>query len=77
MKEIKVLGVGCARCKAAQKLIEEVAKQQGADVHVEKVEDLREIMAFRVLSTPGVVVDGKLVHVGSVPSRALITNWLH
>ena len=73
---IQVLGTGCAKCKLTMKVIEEVAAQQGVQVNLQKVEELRDIMAFRVLATPGVVIDGKVVHVGSVPSRDLIARWL-
>jgi small redox-active disulfide protein 2 len=76
MKYIKVLGSGCAKCKLTLQCIAEVAQQQGVQVKLEKVEALADIMAFRVLSTPGVVVDGQVVHVGSVPSRDLIISWL-
>jgi small redox-active disulfide protein 2 len=77
MKDIKVLGSGCAKCKRTLEAIAEVAQHEGVPVNLQKVEDIRDIMAYRVLSTPGVVVDGKVVHVGSVPSAALITSWLH
>lgn len=76
MKEIKVLGTGCANCKTTLKLIEEVAASKGVTVQLEKVEDLPAIMAYGVLSTPGVVVDGKVVHSGGVPSREKIASWL-
>lgn len=76
MKDIKVLGSGCAKCKLTLQSIAEVAQQQGVQVKLEKVEALADIRAFRVLSTPGVVVDGRVVHVGSVPSRDLIISWL-
>ncbi|MDP1827883.1 MAG: thioredoxin family protein [Archangium sp.] len=77
MRDIKVLGSGCAKCKLTMQAIEEVAQQQGVQINLQKVDDIRDIMAYRVLSTPGVVVDGKVVHVGSVPSRELIASWLH
>lgn len=76
MKAIKVLGTGCSKCKLTMKVIEEVAAQKGVQIDLQKVEELRDIMAFRVLATPGVVVDGKVVHVGSVPSRDLVASWL-
>lgn len=76
MREIKVLGTGCSKCTLTMKLIEDVAAQRGVQVDLQKVEALRDIMAFRVLATPGVVVDGKVVHVGSVPSRAVVARWL-
>lgn len=76
MKDIKVLGTGCSKCKLTVKIIEEVAAQEGVQVNLQKVEELRDIMAFQVLSTPGVVIDGKVVHVGSIPSRDLVASWL-
>ena len=77
MKDIKVLGSGCVKCKLTLEAIEKVAVQERVQVTIQKVEALADIMAYRVLSTPGVVVDGKVVHVGSVPSRELILSWLH
>ncbi|HEB67376.1 MAG TPA: thioredoxin family protein [Gammaproteobacteria bacterium] len=76
MKTIKVLGTGCANCKATQKIIEETARALGVDVEIEKVEDIGEIMGYGVMSTPGVVVDGKVVHAGGVPDRKTAESWL-
>ncbi len=73
---IKILGTGCANCKTTLKLIEDVAAEKGIAVQTEKVEDIKEIMSYGVMSTPGVIVDGKLVHVGGVPSRDKIAGWL-
>ncbi len=75
MKTIKVLGTGCANCNNTLKLIEEVARAKGAQVQLEKVEDLQQIMIHGVMSTPGVVIDGKVVHAGGVPSRASVESW--
>ncbi len=76
MKNIKVLGSGCSNCKTTLKLIDEVAKETGAEVSIEKVEDIGDIMAFGVMSTPGVVIDGKVVHAGGVPDRKMVLAWL-
>ncbi len=76
MKTIKVLGTGCANCKATLKLIEEVARESGVKVDLEKVEDIGQIMSWGVMSTPGVVVDGKVVHAGGVPDRKSVEQWL-
>ena len=76
MKDIKVLGSASARCALTLKTIEEVALQQGVAVKLQKVEAQRDISAYRVLAEPSVVVDGQLMHVGSVPSRAQIASWL-
>lgn len=74
--EIKVLGTGCANCKTTLKLIEEVAAEKGATVELEKVEDIQAIMGYGVMSTPGVVINGKVVHAGGVPTREKIAGWL-
>jgi small redox-active disulfide protein 2 len=76
MKNVKVLGTGCANCKTTLKLVEEVAKEKGVDIQLEKVEELQEIMKYGVMSTPGVVIDGKVVHAGGIPDRAKIAGWL-
>jgi small redox-active disulfide protein 2 len=76
MKIVKVLGTGCANCKTTLKLVEEVAKEKGVDIQLEKVEELKDIMSYGVMSTPGVVVDGKVVHAGGIPDRAKIAGWL-
>ncbi len=74
--DIKVLGTGCANCKATVALIEQIAKAKGVPVTLGKVEELREIMGYGVMSTPGVVIDGKVVHAGGIPSRDKIEKWL-
>jgi small redox-active disulfide protein 2 len=74
--DIKVLGTGCANCKTTLKLIEDVAAEKGVAVRVAKVEDIQSIMSYGVMSTPGVVIDGKVVHAGGVPSRDKIAGWL-
>lgn len=73
---IKVLGTGCANCKTTLKLIEDVAAEKGVQVELEKIEDIQAIMGYGVMSTPGVVIDGKVVHAGGVPSRDKIAGWL-
>lgn len=73
---IKVLGTGCANCKTTLKLIEDVAAEKGVAVELEKIEDIQAIMGYGVMSTPGVVIDGKVVHAGGVPSREKIAGWL-
>lgn len=73
--DIKVLGPGCANCTNTFRLIEAVAAEKGLAVQLEKVDDLKAIMGYGVLSTPGVVIDGKVVHSGSVPSRDKVAGW--
>ncbi len=74
--DIKVLGTGCANCKTTIALIDQIAKAKSVDVTLSKVEELRDIMAYGAMSTPGVVINGKVVHAGGVPSRDKIEAWL-
>ena len=76
MKTIKVLGSGCAKCDTTYRLIADVAKSRGTELNLLKVEDMASILAYGVLSTPGVVIDDKVVHMGSVPSKGAVENWL-
>jgi small redox-active disulfide protein 2 len=76
MKIVKVLGTGCANCKTTLKLIEQVAAEKGVAVQLEKVEDIKDIMSYGVMSTPGVVIDGTVVHAGGVPDKKMIEEWL-
>ena len=75
MKNIKVLGTGCANCRNTIALIESVAKERGQDIALEKVDQLPDIMSYGVMSTPGVVLDGVVVHAGGVPARSKVESW--
>ena len=76
MKTIKVLGSGCRNCDTTAKLIGEVAAAKGVAIELEKVTDMAAILGYGVMSTPGVVIDGKVVHAGGVPDRRKIESWL-
>ncbi len=76
MTEVKVLGTGCANCRATTQRVEQVAKELGVPITLEKVEAIQDIMAYGILATPGVVIDGKVVHSGGVPTREKIAGWL-
>lgn len=76
MKTIKVLGTGCRNCETTAKLIEDIAAAQGAAIQLEKVTDMAAILGYGVMSTPGVVIDGQVVHAGGVPDRKKIEAWL-
>ncbi|MGB5198554.1 MAG: thioredoxin family protein [Sedimenticolaceae bacterium] len=76
MKNIKVLGSGCRNCEITANVISAAAKQAGVEIELEKVTDIAEIMAYGVMSTPGVVVDGALVHSGSIPGPDDVQAWI-
>ena len=73
--DIKILGTGCANCKSTIALIDQIAKAKGVSVTLEKVEEMRDIISYGVMSTPGVVIDGKVVRAGGIPSREKIEQW--
>lgn len=68
MKEIKILGTGCAKCNKLQELAETAAKELGLEYTIEKVKDINSIMNYGVMVTPALVVDGKVKVAGKVPS---------
>jgi small redox-active disulfide protein 2 len=74
--KISVLGTGCANCRSTYALVEQTAARLGVPVELDKVEDIREIMRYRVMGTPAVVVDGVVVHAGGVPTAARVESWL-
>jgi len=76
VKNIKVLGSGCRNCETTANLITMAANQAGVEIELEKVTDIAQIMAYGVMSTPGVVVDGQLVHAGGLPGPDLIRQWI-
>ncbi|MBP8277661.1 MAG: thioredoxin family protein [Propionivibrio sp.] len=75
MRDVKILGTGCANCRNTLALVEQVAKEKGVPIKLEKVEDLPAIMSYGVMSTPGVVIDGVVVHAGGVPARSKVEGW--
>ncbi|MFI3303077.1 MAG: thioredoxin family protein [Rikenellaceae bacterium] len=74
--EIKVLGTGCAGCKALEATVREVVAEMNLDATVEKVEDIMEIMSFNVMSMPGLVLDGKVVSAGKRLSASEVKSIL-
>lgn len=74
--EIKVLGVGCKKCKATKEVIRKTVEELGLDARMEEVTEMNEIVKYDVLTTPGVVIDGKVVSKGRVPTRKEVEDWL-
>jgi len=75
MKNVKVLGSGCANCRSTVALIEAAARERGVEIELEKVEDMQTIVGYGLMATPGVVIDGQVVHAGGVPSRSTVLSW--
>lgn len=74
--EIKILGTGCPKCKTLEKLTRDVVEQNSIDATVTKVEDIMEIMKYGVMTTPALVVNGKVEIKGRVPSSDEIKQVL-
>lgn len=76
MKIVKVIGPGCKRCEMTASMVQAEAARLGIDVAVEKVTDYAAIAGYGVVSTPGIVIDGKLVHSGGLPRAKDLARWL-
>ncbi len=74
--DIKILGPGCRRCKTLAKDVEDVVNGIDLDIRIEKVERMEEILKYNILRTPGLVIDGKLISSGRVPSKSEIKKWI-
>ncbi len=73
---IKILGPGCARCQQLEKTTREVVKELGIDTTIEEVKDINRIVDYAVLTTPGLVINEKLVCAGRVPSKAELARLI-
>ncbi|MCX6054757.1 MAG: thioredoxin family protein [Chloroflexi bacterium] len=76
MVNIKVLGSGCANCKRLEQITRKVAEDNHVEVEFEKVTDYAEIMKWPIMSTPGLVINNKLVSAGRIPTEDEIAGWL-
>ncbi|MCI4680644.1 thioredoxin family protein [Rhodoblastus acidophilus] len=76
MKNVKVLGSGCKRCEATANMVRAEADKLGIAIELEKITDFVAIAGFGIVSTPGLVIDGKVVHAGGVPKPEDVAKWL-
>lgn len=74
MKNVKILGTGCANCRNTAALVADVAQALGVAIKMDKVEAMQDIVAYGVMATPAVVIDGVVVHAGGVPARDKVTQ---
>ena len=76
MLTIKILGSGCANCKRLEAAARKVVESLAIEAEIEKVTDYAEILKWPILSTPGLVINDKLVSAGRIPSEKEIADWL-
>ena len=74
--KIKVLGPGCAKCHQLEQTTKEVVKELGIDAEIDYVKDIKKIMEYPILTTPGLVIDENLVCSGRVPTKAEVTTFI-
>jgi small redox-active disulfide protein 2 len=74
--DIKVLGPGCAKCQSLEKTVKEVVADLKLDIKVEEVKDIKKIMQYPILMTPGLVINEKVVMSGKVPSKAEVERLI-
>lgn len=76
MKTVKILGSGCANCRRLEAMAREAAASAGVEADFVKVTDMKDMLAYDLLSSPGLVIDEKLVSSGRIPTQAEIRQWL-
>lgn len=76
MLTVKVLGSGCANCKKLEAVARKAVENMGLEADIIKVTDYNDIMKYPILSTPGLVINEKLVSAGRIPAEAEISTWL-
>lgn len=74
--QIKILGPGCARCHQLEEATKEVVKELGIEASIEEVKDIKKIMEYPILTTPGLVVNEELVCSGRVPTKAEVSQFI-
>jgi small redox-active disulfide protein 2 len=76
MATVKILGSGCANCRKLEAVAREAAAGAGIDAEFVKVTDMKDILAYDLMATPGLVIDDRLVSSGRIPTQAEIRAWL-
>lgn len=73
---IKILGTGCAKCQALEKKVRKIIESEKVNAEISKVTDLKQIMSYGIMMTPGLVINEKVVSFGSIPPESQIIQWI-
>ena len=76
MLEIKVLGTGCARCKELERMCFDVVAENNITADIQKVTELKEIMSYGIMQTPGLVINGVVKLSGKLPTSSTLLQWM-
>ncbi len=76
MKNIKILGAGCSKCKMLEKRLQALKTEHGLDFDLEKITDLNEIISYGIMMTPGIVINGVVKSIGTVPKDSQLLQWI-
>ncbi len=74
--KVKILGTGCSKCKTLENKVRQLNDTHHLDLEIEKVTEIQEIMKYGILTTPGLVIDGVVKSVGSVPKDYQLLEWM-
>jgi small redox-active disulfide protein 2 len=74
--KIEILGTGCAKCIKLEELVHDVVKSSGVEAEISKVKDIKQIMTYGVMTTPGLVINGEVKSAGKMPTADQIKSWL-
>jgi len=76
MISVKILGVGCSKCRALEGKVKDLISKHNLQAEVTKVEDIQEMMGYGIMMTPGLVINEKLKSSGNIPKEEQLLNWL-
>jgi small redox-active disulfide protein 2 len=74
--KVQILGAGCTKCKTLEQKVRQLNDTHALNLEIEKVTDLQEIIKYRIMMTPGLVIDGVLKSVGSIPKDSQLLEWM-
>ena len=74
--DIKILGIGCANCKRVESIARQAVEEMGVEATITEVTDMAKVVSYDIVTTPGLVINEKVVSSGRIPSKAEVTTWV-